>query len=325
MDFLDNVGNFIQTGLNSPMLIPSLATAAQQWQQAGQYQDLGNQAADRADPFGQYRRGYGDQLQALYQDPSKINQTPGYKFAMNEAMNSTASKLASQGFLGSSQMQQALVDRSSGLAQQTWDKEANRLAMMAGAQFDPANAARMQMEGGKLKMDAQSNALGALMYPFGPSAGPGGGSGGGGSGGVGQWGNPFKADGAATSAIMQGGQLGWQAASKLLDQGIRFVSLPDGSTADLQQYMMHGADNGDGNTTPYYPTGSAAGYTNDPNSQFYQPPPEDPNNEQYPGYYGPPTPTMPDDSYGYVPGGSNGGWDVSGGDGYNFDISGGYE
>jgi hypothetical protein len=224
-------------------------------------------------------------------------------------------------------MQNALVDQASGMAAQTWDKEANRLAMMAGAQFDPANAARMQMEGEKLKMEAQSRALGSLMYPFGPSAANGGNgqvtNPGGGSGSPM---NPANAGQAATSALMQGGAAGMQAAGQLLSQGIRFVNLPDGSIADLQAYQNVGGDNGDGSQFGYYPTDRAAGYMDDPNSQFYQGPAiPDYTNDGYP-------PIDPGfnigDDYGYDVGGSNGDWDinpVTEDYGYDFDMSGGWE
>jgi hypothetical protein len=323
--FLENAENFINTGLNNPALIPAAATAYQQWNQADQYRDAGRAAADRADPFGQYRRGYGDQLKDLYRDPSKVAQTPGYQFALNQAMGATESRLRAMGLTGSSQMQKSLVDQASGMAAQTWNQEANRLAMMAGAQFDPANAARMQMEGEKLRMEAQSNALGAIMYPFGPS---GANTSDGGVTNPGRYGQGSSAMspanvGQAAQAIMAGGQAGWQAANKLLEQGVRFVQLPDGSVGDLQQYMLHGADNGSGDTVPYYPTGVAAGYTDDPNSQFYQGPPI-PDYTNDGGTPIEPTFTIGDD-YGYDPGGSNGSWDFNPEPEINFDPSGGWE
>lgn len=171
--FLQTAGQFL-TGSNNPFtnasVIPAELTAAKQWYDAGQYRQLGNQAADRADPFGQYRRGYGDQLAALYKDPSQIANTPGYKFALNQALDATQGRLSSMGYGGTGTMADSLSAQASGLAQQTWNTEANRLAMMAGAQFDPANAARMQMEGGQLAVNSQNAALAAMMYPFGPGA-----------------------------------------------------------------------------------------------------------------------------------------------------------
>lgn len=277
--FLQNVGQFV-TGSNNPFtnaaFVPAMATAVQQWKNADTYDQLGREAADRSDPFGKYRGYYGDRLRSLYDDPSQIENTPGYKFAMNQTMNNTAAKLASQGFLGSSQMQNALAAQSSGLAQQTFNQERNALMQMAGAQFDPANAGRMLMEGGQLAVNARNGALAAMFYPFGPGAGNGaGGNGGGGTTGAG--GVPAIRSSSlpqqAVNALASGGAAGMQAAGQLLSQGIRFIQMPDGTTWDVQQYAQHGGDIGDGNTTPYYPTQTAAGYTDDPNSQFYQGPP----------------------------------------------------
>lgn len=273
--FLQGVGQTI-TGSNNNFtnasFVPAMLTAGQLYNDAGKYQDLGNQAADRADPFGPQRAGYIARLNQLYADPSSIANTPGYKFALNQALDATQGRLAAQGFGGTGTMADSLSAQASGLAQQTFNQERNALMQMSGVQFNPAQAAQMQMEGGQLGLQAKENALGAMMYPFGPGAAGntvnvnGGSNGQGGSSAM----NPYSAGQAATSAIMQGGQAGFQAAGNLLNQGIRFVKLPDGTVADLQQYEMHGADNGSGDTTPYYPTQSAvdSGAT-DPNSQFW--------------------------------------------------------
>jgi hypothetical protein len=233
--FSQGIGQAV-TGSNNPFtnasFLPAMATAFKQYHDAGTYRDLGNQAADRADPFGQYRRGYGDQLRDLYADPSKIADTPGYKFALNQALDATQGRLASQGFLGSSQMQQALTAQASGLAQQTWNTEADRLGRFAGAQFDPAHAAQMQMEGGKLAVDSENNALGAMMYPFGPGAGGGttinnnNGGGGNGSGGS----NPYSSS-QALQRLQQAG-MNPQSAADLMR---RLATNPQGiSAADMQ-------------------------------------------------------------------------------------------
>jgi hypothetical protein len=269
--FMQNVGQFL-TGSNNNFtnaaFLPAAATALQQWQQAGQYRDLGNQAADRADPFGQYRRGYGDMLQGLYQDPSRIAQTPGYKFTMDQTLDNTQARLASQGFSGSSQMQNALAQQSAGLASQTWNQEANRLAQLAGSQFDPANAARMQMEGGKLQMDAQSNALGALMYPFGPGAGgttinnsggSGGGPGGGGMGMPNMGGGPSNWFQRAAGQAGPGGIM--PAAGTVMNLWNKYLSDPGSiSQGDMNLLNSMGFDVGGGGGSDfasggYDPTG----------------------------------------------------------------------
>lgn len=264
------------TGSNSPFtnaaFLPAMASAATEFSNANQYEQLGQQAENTANPMGD-RSQYVQDLSNLEKDPSQIVNTPGYKFALDQTMDATGDKMASQGYLGSSQMQQALSQQASGLAQQTYNNTISQLSNLAGAQFNPAEAAQLQMEGGQLAMQARSNALGDMFYPFGPGAGNGGttinNSTGGGGPGQGTY-SAGSLPSAAISAIAAGGTAGVNAASNLMSQGIRYIKNPDGTTTDLYAYTQHGGDNGSGNTTPYYPTQSAVNASNDPNSQFYQ-------------------------------------------------------
>lgn len=243
--YLQNVGQFL-TGSNNPltnsMFLPAVAQAIQQWHNADQYKQLGMDAANRADPFGKYRGFYGDRLQQLYNDPSQIENTPGYKFALNQAMNATSSKLASQGMLGSSQMQNALASEASGLAQQTWNQERNALMQMAGSQFDPANAGRFMMQGGQLAVDAQNGALAALFAPFGAGVNGRNGTGGsvGNGGGNGMKVNPQNAMQRLTAAGMNP-----QTAADLMR---RFINDPSGvSQGDLELMRNLGIYDDSGN------------------------------------------------------------------------------
>lgn len=167
-----DVGSAItgNTGLGASALIPAWAQALQQWNNAGKYEQLGQDAANRADPFGQYRQYYGDKLRSLYDDPSQIANTPGYKFALNQALDATQGRLSSAGYGGTGTMADALSTQASGLAQQTFNQERNALMQMAGSQFDPANAANMMMRGGELAVNSRNAALAAMFYPFGPGA-----------------------------------------------------------------------------------------------------------------------------------------------------------
>lgn len=293
--FLNDVGQFV-TGSNNPLVngsvVPAEAMAIKQWNDANTYRELGNQAAATANPFGNNnnRQQYIDELSALYKDPSQIANTPGYKFALNQALDATQGRLSAMGYGGTGTMADSLAAQASGLAAQTWNTEANRLAMLGGAQFDPANAARMQMEGGNLAVTSQNQALQSMFAPFGmANTSNTNGNGGGGSGGTVSAGR-IATD--AINAINAGGAAGLQAAGHLLDQGIRYITNPDGTTTDLQAYAQHGGDNGDGTTTPYYPTNTASQYTDDPSSQFYNGPqdtasiinnqvPEDPNSPYF--------------------------------------------
>jgi len=326
-----DAGNFITGAVNTAGqvvgagngIIPAAVQAYKQWNDANKYIDMGKTASEQADPFGRYRRGYGDRLQNLYDDPSAIANTPGYKFALNQALDSTQSRLRAQGLSGGSAMQKSLTDEASGMAAQTWDKEANRLAMLSGAQFDPAKAAMMQMEGGKLAVESQNKALDALFTPFRNGGGnttinnnTGGGSNGGGSGGSGGGGhvtpaqaaNAFQrlAAAAGPSGILPGGGT----AAALIQKWL--TSPGDMTQADLQ--IMHdagidtGVDTGGMDNAPpgYYEPGGA-GYTggsgyspvNDSTNQIIGTPSQ-PSGD-FSGGYATPYPTV-DDTSGFIPG-----------------------
>jgi hypothetical protein len=160
--------------MSNPFFVPAMTAAYKQWKDADKYNDMGTEAEHTANPFGD-RSQYVKQLSDLYKDPSSIENTPGYKFSLDQGLGSMNSKLAAMGYLGSGKMRQDDMKFAQGLAEQTWDKEANRLATLGGAQFDPANAAKMKMQGGQLAIQSQNGALDAFMTPFLANAyGPGG-------------------------------------------------------------------------------------------------------------------------------------------------------
>jgi hypothetical protein len=152
-------------------LIPYLGMALQQFQQSGQYRQYAQQEAGVANPFGQYRNQAGQQLMALEQDPSKIAQTPGYQFALNQALQNVQAKEASAGYGGTDTERNALATEASGLAQQTYNNTIKQLSDQAGVQFSPDAAAQLLSQGNMASMLSQSNALGALMAPFGIQSG----------------------------------------------------------------------------------------------------------------------------------------------------------
>jgi hypothetical protein len=167
--FWDNVGQGGGGGgfdwlsaLSNPLLLSYLGMATQQWNNAGEYEDIANNAANRADPFGQYREGYGAKLKSLYDDPSQIVNTPGYKFALDQGVGALDRSNAAKGYLGAGKSSKDVMDYASGLASQTWNTEADRLSRLAGSQFDPANAGNFLMQGGANKINAQNSALGAI-------------------------------------------------------------------------------------------------------------------------------------------------------------------
>lgn len=102
----------------------------------------GEAAAARMDPFGAQRPQYQAQLSALMADPSRITSMPGYK----AGLDAVERKMASQGYIGSGNMMAALQEYGGSF----FDKEAQRLAMLAGANIAPG--------GGEVEANALTSA-----------------------------------------------------------------------------------------------------------------------------------------------------------------------
>ena len=91
-------------------------------------------------PFAPYRDQFGQQLVDLYNDPSKIADTPGYKFSLSQGQEALARYQASKGGRYSGN---ALIEADQ-FAQDTastmWDSEISKLMTLSGANFNPAGA-----------------------------------------------------------------------------------------------------------------------------------------------------------------------------------------
>jgi hypothetical protein len=94
------------------------------------YLGMKNQQAQGSD-FG----GYQSQLQGLLSDPSKIQQTPGYQFAVDQGNQAINRSAAAKGMLNSGGVLAELAKYGQGMASQQYDTQTNRLAdLMHGAQ-----------------------------------------------------------------------------------------------------------------------------------------------------------------------------------------------
>ena len=169
-DLLNKAGTTVSDYFSNPAAFPAIATAIQQWNNANKYGDMASGAAEKYNPFGQYRRGYGDQLQALYADPSSIENTPGYKFRLSQGMGVIGPKQAAM-HGGYGNEFRAMQDYAQGLASTEWGNEVDRLSKLAGANIDGSTAAQMEMNGLNAQVAAQNGALQALATPFGQNTG----------------------------------------------------------------------------------------------------------------------------------------------------------
>lgn len=114
----------------------------------GQNEGRYNSLMDRADPWGEANRAESQRrLWELFKDPSSIANTPGYQFSQQQGEQGISRAAAQKGYFRSPNMLYDLSKFNQGLAQQTWDREVNRLMAMSGVQFDPSNAARIGAQG----------------------------------------------------------------------------------------------------------------------------------------------------------------------------------
>jgi len=151
-------------GIN-PLTMAGLATAAQQYANSGQYNQTAQDAAKIANPMGD-RSYYVDQLKRSYTDPTSFLNDPGNQAALKIAMDKTAASNAAQGYLGSGNMLFDLQNTAQTQNQTYLQSIRDSLGKMAGAQFDPQNAANDLMKGKDQQLQSQNAALAALMMPL---------------------------------------------------------------------------------------------------------------------------------------------------------------
>lgn len=154
-------------GINNPVgtaqNMAALAAAGMEIKDSGQYITDANNDAAVANPFGQYRNQAGQSLMNLEANPSLVANTPGYQFAMNQALTQAMNKMQASGLTGSTQLAQGEENAASGLAQQTYNTTVNNLMNQAGAQFSPAAAAQLLAQGQTNAMNAQASGVNALF------------------------------------------------------------------------------------------------------------------------------------------------------------------
>lgn len=271
------LGNwFTNGGLTSPMgYLAGIGMATKQWDDADKWTDQSEQWAQQADPFGQYRPGYGEQLQRLNENPSEYLKTlPGYQAAL-EASSTAGIQRLTRGQQGMSNTINDITAAAGDVANKTYASEATRLAGLAGANIDPAVAARLRQAGLEGSINSQNAALGSLMAPFGSQMQQNA-SGGGGAGTGSNWDSIVRAitggSGRGAAGVISGlgaanlgriieggGDAARQVINSLLNQGIRNIQLPDGTNIDVVGAARVGGDNG----APY-PIRTDDGFGNEP-------------------------------------------------------------
>jgi len=130
--------------LGNAMALSSLANAGIGAYQSNQLM----QASQAADPWARYRAQYGDQLNQLMQNPSQIQNIPGYEAGMQAIQRS----LAAQGYQGSGNMMNAMAQYGGNFYQQ----QLQNLSSLAGVgntqlglqgQFNASNMLGQSLQG----------------------------------------------------------------------------------------------------------------------------------------------------------------------------------
>lgn len=189
MDYIRANGPFDwQTlgGSIDPYLAQRLALIGGAWNSydnAGKYMDTANSWAERSDPFGQFRKYYGDKLKSSYDDPVAFLNDPEHQAIQGRQMNILQGRTRAGGYMGSGK---EMMDLSDYLAQsdaQYLTQQREMLGKMAGMGLSPADAARIAMQGQDQSIKAKDAALGQIVQAITPvprnsPTGSGGGYGG---------------------------------------------------------------------------------------------------------------------------------------------------
>jgi hypothetical protein len=130
--------------------------------EADKLRGMSERAFANADPFGSYRKQYGDQLLALMANPDSVKELPGYEFQFEQGAEAVSRKMGSKGYLGSGNMATALTEYGQNFASNYFDKQANMLARLAGADISPNQSGALAGYGSGI--DVASAALASLGY-----------------------------------------------------------------------------------------------------------------------------------------------------------------
>ncbi len=107
----------------------------------------GQQAATMADPFKGNNQQYIDRMNSLWNDPSQIADTPGYKFSLDQGLDAIGSKDNRQFGLGAGSTNADDIKFASGLASQTYQDQMKNLMQLSGANWNPSAGASDLMTG----------------------------------------------------------------------------------------------------------------------------------------------------------------------------------
>jgi len=159
-------------GGSTPTMTAAKATGAMPWGSPGNVSSMGSgvagliaagnlmgaagQAQRTADPFGPYRSQYADLMSNITNDPSQIQKLPGYQAGLQAVQRS----LAAQGYTGSGNMMAAMAKYGGDF----YNNAMQLYGGLSGAQFNPASAAQLGLQGKQSAISLAGNSLNRLGY-----------------------------------------------------------------------------------------------------------------------------------------------------------------
>ena len=91
------------------------------------------QGFGQQNPWAEHQQEFGEKLRGLEADPSSIANTPGYKFALDQGLESLWAKQASTGNTFSGRAMEETMQFGTGLASQMYQSEMDRYGKLSGA------------------------------------------------------------------------------------------------------------------------------------------------------------------------------------------------
>jgi len=96
------------------------------------------QARRMADPYADYRAGAAAKLDALMANPNSVTNLPGYQFLAQQGTQGVERAMSARGYSMSGNEMLALQQQNQGLANQMYNSEFDKLAMLSGANSSPS-------------------------------------------------------------------------------------------------------------------------------------------------------------------------------------------
>jgi hypothetical protein len=144
--------------------------------------DAAKKALKAGDPFGPYRKHYGEMLKGLTADPTSFLSNPLYTAAFGQGQQAVMRGMG-PGLIGSGNMGIGLQQYGMGFAWDALQAERQFLAQLAGAQIAPIQGPGLEALNNSIgNMQGALGQLGTIFGGFGGAIGGAVGGGGGGGG-----------------------------------------------------------------------------------------------------------------------------------------------